>query len=166
MSVRINRGKGSEWNSNTVKFVSNPGRTSLRLQETCQTSEPERVIFGYGIGQNRVLQTPAQAFVQKLYDYELSLQYAYNPQQAEQVVAERGEFLAGGFVAELREDESVEQLLEEAHTYSLDQYYKCMACGANPENCDIPESTTKNMADIYGEVAQQIDSMLPQEQAQ
>ena len=96
----------------------------------------------------------------------LKLPSAIKPAQKEQLLTERQEFLDGGYKQELREDESAQQMLNEAYQYSLAQQQKCNTEEMSYGKCVIPSFVTKDMADRYGVVSEQISGMLPQEMVQ
>ena len=134
----------------------------------------ERIVFGIGIGKDCLYKTPAQAFVERLRSFEVDMTLAKTGVLDEQkTIEEHQAFLAGGYKAELREDESAEELLAEALKYSQSQQESYIAEAQKMEegiNKDegfvsiigkpYSDSVSRDIAASYEKVSAQVTELM------
>ena len=91
--------------------------------ERRETPDVERYVFGIGIGAECTYKTVAEAFVARLYTFELDLSHAKNDEEKQRILDEKADFL-NTYKQELLPHEKVEELLKDALLHSKQQEEK------------------------------------------
>ena len=91
--------------------------------ERRETPDVERYVFGIGIGAECAYKTVAEAFVARLYTFELDLSHAKNDEEKQRILDEKADFL-NTYKQELLPHEKVEELLKDALLHSKQQEEK------------------------------------------